>query len=117
MVECNVGVKFAVAKVEVQNRPAAAATERGRRSSKALFPFVEAAEIASDGLLDVSRSFSITAEISEIFFMEDCGIFSDQLFHFQTFDLKPWRVVWHAREHLLNLTDAARGSRVIVVVM
>src|SRR5262249_53382645 len=45
VVECNVVVKLAVAEIEVQNRPAAAAAKCCRSRSKALLPLIEAAEI------------------------------------------------------------------------
>src|SRR5215510_14331682 len=44
VIERNIVVKFAVAKIEVQNRPAAAAAERCGSGTKTLFPLVEPTE-------------------------------------------------------------------------
>src|SRR5262249_54460018 len=66
---------------------------------------------------DGSGSLSVSAEISEVFLMQNGRICGDQLFHLQTFDLKAWRVIWQSCEHLLNLANPACSSGIVVVVM
>src|SRR5262249_21574194 len=71
VIERDVVVKFAVAKIEVQNRPAAAAAERCRSGTKPLFPLVESTEIRGDCLLDTSRRFAVAAQVAEILLVKD----------------------------------------------
>src|SRR5206468_5029022 len=68
-------------------------------------------------LLDRSCSLSIATKVSKVFLVQDRGIRCDQFFHLQTFDLKSRSVVWQTGKHLLNLTNSARSTSVVVVVV
>src|SRR5947207_134002 len=117
VIEGNVVVEQSVAEIETQDRPTATTAQGRRRGAKTLFPFIEPAEVLRYCLLRSSGSFSVAAEVSEVFLVKDGGVCRDQFFHLQAFELKSWCIVRQARQHLLDLPNAAGGPGVIVVVV
>jgi orotate phosphoribosyltransferase len=113
----NIVMQLSISQIEIQDCPTASAAQCIWSGAETLLPFIKASETGCDRLLDRAWGFSVATQIPEILLMENCGVRRNQFLHLETFDLKSWRIVRKACQHLLNLPDPARSTGVIVIVM
>src|SRR5262245_6715997 len=117
VIERDVVVQSAITKVEAQDRPAAAAPERIGDGTKVAFPLIEGTILVRDSLLQRPRRFAISAQVSEILFVQDDGIRRDEFLHLESFDLESRSILRKRRKHLFDLSQTTERARIVVVVM